>query len=413
MSDNNHSNLDNIPFELFAFAAFIGLLALAGYFYPILWKGPWALFRYCEINTILFLFPLPSSLESELSGVIFALDNKPWGSLNYTGMMTVDRMMLTITGWVYIVIFMAFIINKLRLPTYTKHLNYEQLLSELSKHYRFARCMIKLNPLKEMKEIDVTKSAFAIKKSPKLFMTEIGATSTLRIPGSSIKYTYINKDIAHNKMLKQLGRRHKDWTTYTDYEKWIVAAFMCYLAAKKFDDTNHQMGDEILGDASYHFNGEQFSHKQVTNKAEKAIAMHCELPVIKNIGHSHAFTNTVIRQLFHMSKTKGVHPAFHFSWLYTVDRTLALVLNETGMPNERGGGIEVGPPESCIEALYTRAHWINEVKTGGKLLSPSCRYTLDDVEDYMVRMYGYKREEDINEMIAGLDDPEITILQAT
>jgi hypothetical protein len=214
-------------------------------------------------------------------------------------------------------------------------------------------------------------------------------------------------------MLKQLGRRHKNWTTYTDYEKWIVAAFMCYLAAKKFDDANHQMGDEILGDASYHFNDEQFSHKQVTNKADAAIAMHCELPVIKNIGHSHAFTNTVIRQLFHLSKSKGVHPAFHFSWLYTVDRTLALILNETGMPNERGGGIEVGPPESCIEAIYARAHWINEVKTKSKLLSPCCRYTLDDVEDYAVRMYGYKREADMKEIIAEIEDPEITVLQVS
>lgn len=399
MSDRNNSSLDNIPVELVLVGLIVAICAVVGYFFPITYKGPWALFRIVEISIVTFLPILPFDKHAELTDILNVLKERPWDSLNYSGMRNVDATMLPVTGWFYIAS-MVFVVwfFRIRKPTYKKHLDYEGLLDELSKYYRFARCMIKLNPIKDMKEIDITKGDFRVREAPTYYMAKIGAVKQLKVPGSRKPFLYIDKEVAHSKMISQLGRRHRDWSSYTDYERWLIAAFMCFICSKKFGDDLQHEGEMILGDASYYFNDEM-PYEKVNERVNSVIEKHANNELIRNISRSHAYTTGVIRELFHISKTRGIHPAFHFSWLYTVDRTLAMLLNETGMPDERGGGIEIGPPESCIESFYPRIHWFNEKRAKTRFIGPVTKYALDDIEEYLCDFFDFKRKDELPDLI--------------
>lgn len=410
MSDGKKSTLDSIPIEAITLLFFAIVVGVIGYYFPITFKGPWAAFRYAEISIVHTMPFIDESTKTFLGNVLNTLERKSWASINYDGMRNVDGAMLPITGWIYVAIFMFIVwYKKLRKPTYKKHLDYEGLLDELSKYYRFARCMITLNPLKNVDSIDVTQGDFRIKESPASYLASLGAIKQIKVEGLRKPILFMDKKVAHKGMLKQLGRRHKDWDSYDDYERWLIAAFMCFIASKKFGDDIQNEGEQILGDASYYFNSEM-SFKLVKQRADAAIEKYKDNPIVKEIAQSHAFTSGVIRELFHISKTRGIHPAFHFLWLFTVNRTLALLLNETGMPDERGGSVEIGPPESCIECFYPRVHWFNEKVAKRSIMEPMTEYALDDVDEYLIEIYNFKPFSELGEIIETQgDDAIITV----
>jgi hypothetical protein len=373
------------------------------YFNPILYKTPWAIERWIEISLVLLFSYLVSKVDYHqvLTVAKARIEMGNFSTIEPEMMKVVDEILVyEYSGILYTILLAIFIIHRLTREEYNTSLNFDELLNELSKHFRFARCMIHLDPTKGAKVLDFTKTAFRLKEEIIPFFKRHNAIGTFRFTPTSEESFYMIRDKADAACLRTLGRRFKSVDDLHYYEKWLFAVFCLKLKSKKYgEDQEFKDAETILGDISYHLNGEG-NLKRVNQMTNAALKKYRNDPEIVKYCNSHSFVSGVLKQLYHQAKSRGVHPSFHFNWLYTVDRTLMLVLDETGMPDERGGVVEVASPESGIECLYPRLHWTNEKKAGTRLFEPACSYIMDYIEDYLVKTYGFVKETEALAVIA-------------
>ena len=388
------SNTGKMWISFLLIAVFVMLLL---YFNPAIYKTPWALERWVEISIILLFSNYVSRVDYHqvLTVAKARIEKGHFSSIDPEMMKVVDNILVyEYSGLIYGFLIAVFIVNRLTKEEHRTSLNFDELLNELSKHFRFARCMIHLDPTKGAKVLDFTKTPFRLKEEIIPFFKRHGAIGSFRYTPTSEESFYMIKEKADAACLKTLGRRFKSVDDLHYYEKWLFAVFCLKLKSQRYgDDQEFKDAETILGDISYHLNGEG-NLKRVNKLTTAAIAKYRDDPEIVQYCKSHSFVSGVLKQLYHQAKSRGVHPSFHFNWLYTVDRTLMLVLDETGMPDERGGVVEVSSPESGIECLYPRLHWTNEKKAGTRLFEPACSYIMDYIEEYLVKSYGFVKESE-------------------
>lgn len=379
------------------------LLFVILYFNPSLYKTPWAIQRWIEISLVLLFSNYISkvSYHDVLTVAKARIEKGYFGQIDPEMMKVVDNILVfEYSGILYGLLIGIFIYRRLTKEEHKKSLNFDELLFELSKHFRFARCMIELDPTKNQKILDFSQTPFRLKEEIIPFFKKNGAIGAFRYAPTSEESFYMIRDKADAACLKTLGRRFTSIDDLTYYEKWLFAVFCLKLKSKKYGkDKEYQDAETILGDISYHINGEG-NLKRANALTNAAIKKYRNDPDIMRFCNEHSFVSGVLKELFHQAKSRGVHPSFHFNWLYTVDRTLMLVLDETGMPDERGGVIEVASPESGIECLYPRLHWTNEKKTKTRLFDPACSYIMDYIEEYLVKTYGFVKESEAIAIIA-------------
>lgn len=386
-----------------AFVLVFGLAFLLLYFNPVLYKAPWAIERWLEISIILLWSNHVSKVDYHriLTVAQERIEKGSFGSIDAEMMNIVDNILVyEYSGFIYTGLMALYLIHRLTREEFNKSLDFEELLREQTRYFRFARCMIALDPTKGVKKLDFKTTPFRLKEEIIPFFKRHGAISSLRVTPTSNESFYMIREKADAACLRTLGRRFTSVDNLHYYERWLFAAFCLKLKSKKYGtDKEFKDAETLLGDISYHLNGEG-DLKRAEAITNAAIEKYRNDPEILGYIGKHAFVSGVIKELFHRAKARGVHPAFHFTWLFTVDRTLMLVLEETGMPDERGGVLEISSPESGIECLYPRLHWSNETKLGAKLFDPTCSYILDYIESYLMKTYGFISEAEANKIIA-------------
>lgn len=388
----------------------MGLFFAIFYFNPILYKAPWVLLRFIELSVILLWSNYISTVDYH--GVLTAAHDRlllgNWGTVRLDMMDVVDDILVhEYTGLFYAALFALYAYRRYSKEEFNTTLNFDQLLAQLSRHFRFARCMIHLDPTKGVDVLDFTQGPFRLKEKIIPFLKRNGAIGSLLLTPVSDETFYLNKAKADEVLLKTLGRKFTTVNNLHYYEKWLFAAFCLYIKSRKFGDKFCRDGDLILGDISYHINGEG-NLKQANKMTEDVINKYINDPQIKTITKSHNYVHGVLRELFHQAKSRGTHPSFHFQWLFTIDRTLMLVLDETGMPNERvdnaSASPEVASPESGIECLYSRLHWTNEKMARTRLYEPACSYIIDTIEEMLVNTYDFMPEREAIEILKERED---------
>lgn len=386
-----------------SFVLVFGLVFILMYFNPILYKTPWALERWAEISIVLLYSNHISTVDYHrvLSVALERIEKGSFSSIDSQMMNVIDNILVyEYSGFIYTGLLALFVIRRLTREEFNKSLDFEELLKELTRHFRFARCMIHLDPTKGVKVLDFKQTPFRLKEEVIPFFKRHGAIGSLRVTPTSNESYYMIREKADAACLRTLGRRFTSVDDLHYYEKWLFAAFCLKLKSKKYGaDKEFKDAETLLGDISYHLNGEG-DLKRAELITKNAIEKYRNDSEILGYINKHAFVSGVLKELFHRAKSRGVHPVFHFTWLFTVDRTLMLVLEETGMPDERGGVLEISSPESGIECLYPRLHWSNETKLGAKLFEPTCSYIMDYIESYLVKTYGFVSEAEANKIIA-------------
>ncbi len=386
-----------------SFVLVFGLIFILMYFNPFLYKTPWALERWVEISIVLFYSNHISTVDYHrvLSVALERIEKGSFASIDSQMMNVIDNILVyEYSGFIYTGCLAFFVMRRLTREEFNKSLDFEELLKELSRHFRFARCMIHLDPTKDVKVLDFKQTPFRLKEEIIPFFKRHGAIGSFRVTPTSNESSYMIREKADAACLRTLGRRFTSVDDLHYYEKWLFAAFCLKLKSKKYGaDKEFKDAETLLGDISYHLNGEG-NLKRAELITKNAIEKYRNDPEILGYINKHAFVSGVLKELFHRAKSRGVHPVFHFTWLFTVDRTLMLVLEETGMPDERGGVLEISSPESGIECLYPRLHWSNETKLGAKLFEPTCSYIMDYIEGYLVKTYGFVSEAEANKIIA-------------
>lgn len=378
-------------------ACFVIMAVIVVHYNPVVYKAPWALIRFLEISAILLFSNYVSKVDFHdvLSVAHARIMKGHFGSIDSKMMNVIDNILVyEYTGFIYAALAALFFYKRFNRETFDKSLNFDELLGELSRHFRFARCMIALDPTKDVKTLDFSKGPFALKMEIIPYLEKHAAIGRFRVSPTADESRYMIRDKADSALIRTLGRRFKSVDDLNYYERWLFAAFCLKLKSKKYGaDQPFKDAETLLGDISYHLNGEG-NLKRANAITKAAIAKYRNDPEIVGYCNKHAFVSGVLKELFHRAKSRGVHPCFHFTWLFTVDRTLMLVLEETGMPDERGGIPEISAPESGIECLYPRLHWTNENKQGVRLFEPACSYILDYIEQTLVKNYDFMTEAD-------------------
>lgn len=402
-SDRNDDGLYlwlSVALIIVAFAAVL-------YFFPIIYKAPWAIFRFIEISILLLFSNYIMRLEYHLAltAAWERIVNGNWNTIISEMMLVVDDIMVNeYSGSVYTVILMGIFARRITRERFNKTLNFDELLEQLSRHFRFARCMIALDPTKGEKVMDFSKGPFRLKEEIITFLERHQAIGKFKVSATESESSYMIRDKAEAALLNTLGPKFKGFDALQDHEKWLCAAFIFFIKSTKYGESKEYLnGETILGDVGYYFNREG-NLRRVNRLVQLAKSSYLDDPDIKSCLNGHAYVYGVIKQLFHMAKSKGVHPSLQFTWLFTKDRTLALVLEETGMKDERGAVIEVASPESGIECIAPRLHWTNETVQQTKLYEPACLYILDWVDDYLVNIYSFVRETDAKQIIQTAKD---------
>jgi hypothetical protein len=386
-----------------AFSLVAAFFLVIIYFNPILYKTPWAIWRFIELSLILAVSNFVSRVDYHgvLSVAYERILSGSWSTINTEMMSVVDNILVNeYSGYAYSLLLIVFFVIKFTREEYRKSLNFDELLEQLSRHFRFARCMIHLDPTKGVKALDMTQGPFRLKEEVVPFLKKHNAIGSFQMTPVSEESFYLKKNVSDETLLKTLGRKFEGIDNLNYYERWLFAVFCVYIKSKKYGDALCREGDLILGDISYYINGEG-NLRRANALTNKIIKQYMKDDQIQKVCKSHYYISGVLKSLFRLAKSRGVHPSFHFQWLYTIDRTLMLVLDETGMPDERGSVLEVASPESGIECYYPRLHWTNEMIAKTKLYEPTCSYIITTfLEDYLVRVYNFVPEVEALAIIA-------------
>ncbi|MBF4249424.1 hypothetical protein EA007_00060 [Vibrio anguillarum] len=418
MSDNAAYN-DNWGIII---SCFFILLGFTLWFFDEILTYPWAIWRYIDSTIWSNMFFLPDFITKPHEAIITGLDNLPsWRLLDYGHVYKVEYMVIYKTTWIYLIPTIFAILRITRktrhIDKYKKRLDYDELLAQETHVWRYNRYLVNNNPSKETLDVDEgryacrenTRSGLKrtqcisidresnrvelnyeraidvfskqlrypingiddIYKLPPVFQFLIAAFCLREL---SLQNIYSAKDIAIAKRKVRTAHWMKIVLPKNFHPKWndiiMHYAYFDYKLTNKIKhdlDFNEDLRFQLLGDYSFHLNGEH-DYQWVQMHVDKILPIAFENKRIKSFISQHAYGETLLRRLLREGRKAGKFSPSQFSFIKIVDRQLWYALNDEGLPG------------CSFEAAGVKAHFELEFKTKRCHIFPTVTHAFSYLE---------------------------------
>lgn len=470
MSEHNHDS--NIAVFLAVGTMIIGALL---FYYDELITYPWAAWRY--VDSIFWSnMPLPDFITVPHRNIVYSLEQLPsLRLLDYGNVYQVEYSVIYKTTWVYLLLTLPLIKRIVRkerhFDKFQKRLNFDQLIEQESEVWRYNRYLVNNNPVDESLDVNVgryscremirsglkrTKIISAHRPTNTVYFNEKLAieifSSQLKFPIKTVEDidnlpffiqfficifssrfesmpSFISDQMIRTAKRKvfalKIAKRFiprilKSIHTKFDH-KIIDLSYHNYEATQKI---KHKLGInedwrfQMLGDYSYHLNGEHdISFIQQHIKRVLPIVLQNE-EFLSYFGQ-HAFAETLLRRLLKESRIFGKLSPSQFGYLKIINRDIWYTCTDEGLP---GCSFEAAGIKSHYETELSRKRrhifpMVSQAFTDlASMNLPKTADQFDTIEVIMTHpiaeQYPYDPKTELDEHLEKLkSDPEYRIQQ--